>query len=117
MDAHLQLITSGVLIGFLLAKFMESFCASVKPDKRKAKKQLDQDDDDWEDEDSSEDEFGRNGPITKLTDDEMFNKYGSYQDVKMVLVVRNDLKMGKGKLGAQCGHATLGTYSVAKRHA
>jgi PTH2 family peptidyl-tRNA hydrolase len=29
---------------------------------------------------------------------------------KMILVVRNDLKMGKGKIAAQCGHATLGVY-------
>eukprot|EP00850_Spirogloea_muscicola_P000529 SM000002S05609 [mRNA] locus=s2:1145775:1147365:- [translate_table: standard] len=28
----------------------------------------------------------------------------------MVLVVRNDLKMGKGKIAAQCSHATLGLY-------
>ena len=26
------------------------------------------------------------------------------------MVVRDDLKMGKGKMGAQCGHATLGAY-------
>eukprot|EP00761_Pharyngomonas_kirbyi_P000692 gb/GECH01000692.1/.p1 GENE.gb/GECH01000692.1/~~gb/GECH01000692.1/.p1 ORF type:complete len:184 (+),score=58.61 gb/GECH01000692.1/:1-552(+) len=31
-------------------------------------------------------------------------------DIKLVLVVRNDLKMGKGKIAAQCGHATLGAY-------
>ncbi|MCO5609620.1 hypothetical protein L7F22_063850 [Adiantum nelumboides] len=31
-------------------------------------------------------------------------------DFKMVLVVRNDLKMGKGKVAAQCSHATLGLY-------
>lgn len=28
----------------------------------------------------------------------------------MVLVVRNDLKMGKGKAAAQCSHATLGQF-------
>lgn len=28
----------------------------------------------------------------------------------MVLVVRSNLKMGKGKIGAQCGHAVLGAY-------
>ncbi|GAQ87717.1 Peptidyl-tRNA hydrolase II (PTH2) family protein [Klebsormidium nitens] len=33
-----------------------------------------------------------------------------YEDFKMVLVVRNDLKMGKGKIAAQCSHATLGVY-------
>ena len=34
-------------------------------------------------------------------------------DYKMVLVVRNDLKMGKGKIGAQCGHASVGAYEKA----
>eukprot|EP00753_Platysulcus_tardus_P006534 PLAT14290.1.p2 GENE.PLAT14290.1~~PLAT14290.1.p2 ORF type:complete len:170 (+),score=38.10 PLAT14290.1:19-528(+) len=34
---------------------------------------------------------------------------------KMVFVVRKDLKMGQGKIAAQCGHATLGVYDVAKR--
>ena len=36
-------------------------------------------------------------------------------NLKMVLVVRTDLKMGKGKIGAQCGHATLGSYKSALR--
>ena len=31
----------------------------------------------------------------------------------MILVVRNDLKMGKGKIGAQCGHAAVGAYQTA----
>lgn len=30
--------------------------------------------------------------------------------VKMVLVVRNDLGMGKGKIAAQCSHAAVGCY-------
>ncbi|KAG0492400.1 hypothetical protein HPP92_005461 [Vanilla planifolia] len=33
-----------------------------------------------------------------------------FEDFKMVLVVRNELKMGKGKIAAQCSHATLGLY-------
>lgn len=38
----------------------------------------------------------------------------NYDDeIKMVLVVRNDLKMGKGKAAAQCSHATLGCYKTA----
>ncbi|XP_067014782.1 peptidyl-tRNA hydrolase 2, mitochondrial [Anabrus simplex] len=33
---------------------------------------------------------------------------------KMILVVRNDLKMGKGKVAAQCSHAAVGAYRQAK---
>lgn len=32
------------------------------------------------------------------------------QEYKMVLVVRNDLKMGKGKACAQCSHAAVCFY-------
>lgn len=35
----------------------------------------------------------------------------------MILVVRNDLKMGKGKIGAQCGHAAVGAYQKAVQNA
>ncbi|KAJ6348571.1 hypothetical protein OIU77_006196 [Salix suchowensis] len=38
-------------------------------------------------------------------------------DFKMVLVVRNDLKMGKGKIAAQCSHATLGLYKKLLKRA
>ena len=32
------------------------------------------------------------------------------RDIKMVFFVRQDLKMGKGKIGSQCGHASIGLY-------
>jgi len=35
------------------------------------------------------------------------------QPHKMVLVIRMDLKMQKGKIAAQCCHATLGAYKRA----
>lgn len=35
---------------------------------------------------------------------------------KMVLVVRNDLKMGKGKVAAQCAHAAVAGYRQAQKH-
>lgn len=35
------------------------------------------------------------------------------EELKLVLVVRQDLKMGKGKIGAQCGHASVGIYRRA----
>ena len=34
---------------------------------------------------------------------------------KMVLVVNMDLNMGKGKIAAQCSHATLGAYKKAMK--
>ncbi|CBZ50708.1 hypothetical protein NCLIV_011750 [Neospora caninum Liverpool] len=37
------------------------------------------------------------------------------ENCKMVLCVRQDLNMGKGKIAAQCGHATLGAYRQAER--
>lgn len=35
----------------------------------------------------------------------------------MVLVVNQELKMGKGKIAAQCGHAVLGAYKRGQRQA
>ncbi|KAG5562530.1 hypothetical protein RHGRI_005306 [Rhododendron griersonianum] len=35
----------------------------------------------------------------------------SYEELKMVLVVRQDLKMGAGKIASQCAHAATGLYS------
>lgn len=35
---------------------------------------------------------------------------------KLVLCVNMALGMGKGKIGAQCGHATLGAYKLAARY-
>lgn len=38
-------------------------------------------------------------------------------DFKMVLVVRTDLNMGKGKIAAQCCHAALASYKNAEKFA
>lgn len=37
------------------------------------------------------------------------------EECKMILAVRMDLKMEKGKIAAQCGHATLAAYKAALR--
>ncbi|GIZ40367.1 uncharacterized protein RHO25_000692 [Cercospora beticola] len=40
---------------------------------------------------------------------------GSKEECKLVLVVRTDLGMTKGKIAAQCGHATLACYKAFLR--
>ncbi|ORE09462.1 PTH2-domain-containing protein [Rhizopus microsporus var. microsporus] len=38
-----------------------------------------------------------------------------FDNFKLTLVVRTDLGMTKGKIAAQCGHATLACYKAAKK--
>eukprot|EP01112_Ceratiomyxa_fruticulosa_P005628 TRINITY_DN1636_c0_g1_i1.p1 TRINITY_DN1636_c0_g1~~TRINITY_DN1636_c0_g1_i1.p1 ORF type:complete len:168 (+),score=22.64 TRINITY_DN1636_c0_g1_i1:322-825(+) len=49
------------------------------------------------------------------TDTKATRPYNERDEYKMVLVVRNDLKMEKGKIAAQCSHATLGAYKRAMK--
>ena len=62
------------------------------------------------------------GPVSsrKLTvcssgDESDYSDVSDEEDLKLVLVVRQDLKMGKGKAAAQCCHATLAAYKRARR--
>lgn len=39
-----------------------------------------------------------------------------YDNYKLILVIRTDLKMGKGKVAAQCAHAAVAAYKSARKH-
>lgn len=39
-----------------------------------------------------------------------------YDNYKLVLVIRTDLKMGKGKVAAQCAHAAVTAYKSVMKH-
>ncbi|XP_066590568.1 uncharacterized protein [Prorops nasuta] len=49
----------------------------------------------------------------KKLDEKVANDYDNY---KLVLVIRTDLKMGKGKIAAQCAHAAVAAYKSARKH-
>lgn len=64
----------------------------------------------------SDDEDEDDDETVDLTDKDRENmnrlRAGLMEDCKLVLLVRMDLKMDKGKIAAQCGHATLACYKT-----
>eukprot|EP00603_Paraphysomonas_imperforata_P006115 CAMPEP_0114421018 /NCGR_PEP_ID=MMETSP0103-20121206/4859_1 /TAXON_ID=37642 ORGANISM="Paraphysomonas imperforata, Strain PA2" /NCGR_SAMPLE_ID=MMETSP0103 /ASSEMBLY_ACC=CAM_ASM_000201 /LENGTH=189 /DNA_ID=CAMNT_0001589521 /DNA_START=18 /DNA_END=587 /DNA_ORIENTATION=+ len=78
--------------------------------------------------DEHSDDVGMDNSSERSEDslDEYFDDHIDYQvrddyemgdgRFKMVLLVNMKLSMGKGKIAAQCGHATLGAYELSKRH-
>lgn len=52
---------------------------------------------------------------TKLQNQLSVSNNGADQELKMVLVVRQDLKMKSGKIASQCAHAATGMYAELMR--
>ncbi|KXT12751.1 hypothetical protein AC579_681 [Pseudocercospora musae] len=62
------------------------------------------------DDDDDDDDASSHGSASE--DDELQSFARSTEECKLVLVVRSDLGMTKGKIAAQCGHATLACYKT-----
>ena len=115
-------LMSGILLGSLISMAARSICKSKKPKKATTSKAgtEEEEGEEWTDDGSSEEDsaeedgYIRNSGADDVDEKELFEKYPP-TDIKMVLVVNNGLKMGKGKIGAQCGHATLSGYYRCKR--
>ena len=108
----MELLIIYVILGIILGIMGVYTAQAFKPSKTKVKKvkEMEDDESEWEDEpDSSEDDEKQT-----IADEVLTEKYPA-EDIKMVFIVREDLKMGKGKIGAQCGHACLGVYETVKR--
>eukprot|EP00040_Diaphanoeca_grandis_P032020 m.192945 g.192945 ORF g.192945 m.192945 type:complete len:207 (+) comp32488_c4_seq3:89-709(+) len=100
---------------------------ALAPQKQANIEKEDEDDEEWEDvddeddedeDDSGSDEDESEAIETLIADggESVLLKGERDEECKLVILVRTDLKMQKGKIAAQCGHATLGCYKVARRH-
>ncbi|OAL39232.1 hypothetical protein AYO20_01550 [Fonsecaea nubica] len=79
------------------------------PNSYDVKVHADSSDDQADDEDEADDEEEDDGK-------ELNDFKDSTEEVKLVLAVRTDLGMGKGKIAAQCSHATLACYKYLLNH-
>ncbi|KIX05337.1 peptidyl-tRNA hydrolase [Rhinocladiella mackenziei CBS 650.93] len=79
------------------------------PNSYNVKIHADSSDDQADDEDEGDEEEGDGKELNDFK--------GSTEEVKLVLAVRTDLGMGKGKIAAQCSHATLACYKYLLNHA
>lgn len=66
--------------------------------------------------DDDESELDSDEELAAISDNYKFSGSGiEAEECKMILAVRMDIKMEKGKIAAQCGHATLAVYKLASK--
>ena len=95
---------------FILAANMQE---TAEPVKEGNDEESDEDSDSDPDGDYEDDEDS----IDEILDTPIKNNYTvSDGPFKMVLCMNMSLNMGKGKMCAQSGHATLGAYRIAEKH-
>ena len=91
--------------GFYLGQTIPQLATGSKKVVAKQPESLDNEDDD-ESEDSEESEYESDYEVESTALNDIPG------EVKMALVVRQDLKIEKGKIAAQCAHAALGCYRL-----
>ena len=111
-EVQQQLFVFGVLIGivfYFMLKLIAGLacCKSCRKTEQEAHDDLEAEPDD---------QIQDPDRYSSMRDTALFHAY-PLDEVKMVLVVRTDLGMGKGKMAAQTGHATIGTFTNCKRFA
>lgn len=84
--------------------------AAEKKDENEEEDDEDDDDDSYEDPYSADDLFyDEKYPIRD-------DYERSQRPFKLLLCVNMELKMGHGKIAAQCGHATMGAYTISRKY-
>ena len=96
----------GIIISLALPKLKDLFGSEVEEEETEEDDNLFQGDEQIKDLPNASEAYDR----------ALFEKY-PIDDLKMMLAVRTDLGMTKGKLCAQCGHGTLGSFYAAKKWA
>lgn len=87
-------------------------CDAKKPSDKVIPESSGEEGEETETENEDEDEAFDDGRPYEVND-----QYGIMNGpFKLILCVNNELKMTKGKIAAQCGHATLGAYKLASKH-
>lgn len=85
--------------------------AKVDDDSNKSNEDEDDSDDDSYDDPYDADNLFYDEPYTIR---DVYDR--SQRPFKMLLCVNMELKMGHGKIAAQCGHATMGAYQLSRKY-
>lgn len=108
VELSAMLLVSTWLIAGITGALIFRQQTSIKNEHIRTKEAEEEDDDDEDefDDEEEDDDFDPNLIIDEYTiADSPF---------KLLLCVNTSLQMGKGKIAAQCGHATLGAYRIAR---
>ena len=82
-----------------------------------AEDEEDDEGDDYDDDEDGEDELEDEEEDDDFDPSLITDEYTSTDSpFKLLLCVNTSLQMGKGKIAAQCGHATLGAYRIARAY-